>query len=325
MNRSNEPLFDPRLADWLEDDPHAAPDGTLEVVFAAFPSIKQRRASRMPWRVPLMSAPLRLGIAATAVVIAASGGLYLIAPGPGPAVPGASPTQTPATSPTAPVTPSPTAGATQAGPQMSTASPDPLDTSRWSDFTSARYGFTIGLPADWRIDNAASKPWVFGKDQAHPSSPALDTFVSSEGEVAVSVWAVRMEPGQPMPVLTWQDQTLEQLVTWVEAFCRSTGNEPCDGIAERATPLCVERRDCHPGLMVPFASETHAYFMGKVPDEHLGVVVVWRPDNHPSVRPYGGSARLLQAFLETMGVFLPEPGQQLPGWPLGGQASDPPE
>ena len=62
MTRSDEPLFEPRIADWLEDDPHAAPDQALDVVLAAFPSIKQRRAWRVPWRVPGMTTPLRLGL-----------------------------------------------------------------------------------------------------------------------------------------------------------------------------------------------------------------------------------------------------------------------
>ena len=49
MNRNDAPLFDSRVADWLEEDPDLAPREALEVVLAAFPSIKQRRP-RVPWR-----------------------------------------------------------------------------------------------------------------------------------------------------------------------------------------------------------------------------------------------------------------------------------
>ena len=59
MNRSDEPLFDPRIADWLEDDPYEAPQQALDVVLAAFPSITQRHAARVPWRFLDMSSPLK--------------------------------------------------------------------------------------------------------------------------------------------------------------------------------------------------------------------------------------------------------------------------
>lgn len=71
MNRSIDPTFDQRIADWLEEDPTIAPHEVLDTVLAAHPSIPQRRASRMPWRFPTMN---RIAIpigAALAVVLAA--------------------------------------------------------------------------------------------------------------------------------------------------------------------------------------------------------------------------------------------------------------
>jgi len=73
MNRSDEPLFDARIADWLEDDPHAAPDQALDIVLAAFPSIKQRRAMRAPWRLLDMSSPLKLAFGVAAIAVLADG------------------------------------------------------------------------------------------------------------------------------------------------------------------------------------------------------------------------------------------------------------
>jgi hypothetical protein len=213
MNRSHEPLFDPRLADWLEDDPHAAPDGALEVVLAAFPSIKQRRASRMPWRVPLMNAPLRLGLAAAALVIAAAGGLYLLAPGQRPAVPGASPTSSPAASPTAPITPSPTADATPAGPQMST-------------FTSPVHGYTIEHPAAYRALPATEawppsgfvgneEPWV-DRFVASPTGGVAFVGIASQplpAGMSAEDWLAGYEAsvatrGCPVPLGSWSDSTV---------------------------------------------------------------------------------------------------------------------
>jgi TolB protein len=79
MIRSDEALFDTRVSDWLEDDPNTAPDQALDVVLAAFPSIKQRRADRVPWRFLDMSSPLKLAFGAAAVAVVV-GGVILFGP-----------------------------------------------------------------------------------------------------------------------------------------------------------------------------------------------------------------------------------------------------
>ena len=81
MNRRTlDPGFDPRIADWLEDDPDRAPDAVLQTVLAAIPSIPQRRVVRVPWRFPPMTLAARLGAAAIAIVIVAVGGVMILQP-----------------------------------------------------------------------------------------------------------------------------------------------------------------------------------------------------------------------------------------------------
>lgn len=199
MTRSDEPLFDPRLADWLEDDPHTAPDRTLEVVLAAFPSIKQRRASRVPWRIPAMSAPLRLGLAAAAVVIAAVGGVYLLQSGSGPGVGGPSPSSQPAS-----VGPSPSAAASTAAPA----------TPQISTFTSPLYGYTVDHPAAYR-PTAATEAWpaggVIGPDQAW-----VDRFLAQPTGATVFVGIASQE----VPA----GQTADQ---WLAAYAASVATREC--------------------------------------------------------------------------------------------------
>ena len=112
-----DPGFDPRIADWLEADPVDAPGQVLETVLAAYPSIPQRRAMRLPRRFPIKSRFAYLAAAATAAiaVTAVVGGGLLSSPQPsgGPSVPvtgstgpSASPT---AGSPEPSATPEPTA------------------------------------------------------------------------------------------------------------------------------------------------------------------------------------------------------------------------
>ena len=72
-----DPLFDPRISDWLEADPDRAPEIVLETVVAALPSIPQRHASRLPWRFPAMSTFAK--VAATAIAVIAIGTVGVIA------------------------------------------------------------------------------------------------------------------------------------------------------------------------------------------------------------------------------------------------------
>ena len=118
MTGPNDPLFDQRIADWLEHDPDHAPVQALEVVLAAVPSIRQRHAWRAPRRFLTMPMFTRVAAAAVIGALALGGTLFLIRPGqpavgggPNPA-PGASSSQPavsqPAVSQPAVVVPSPT-------------------------------------------------------------------------------------------------------------------------------------------------------------------------------------------------------------------------
>jgi Tol biopolymer transport system component len=107
MDRPDADLFEPRIADWLEDDAQHAPGQVLDTVLAAFPSIPQRRAQGTPWRSRQMNryAALAAGIAAVAVV--AVGGAFYLSSGTTPGVGGSSPSPSVAPSPTPIPSPSP--------------------------------------------------------------------------------------------------------------------------------------------------------------------------------------------------------------------------
>ena len=194
-----------------------------------------------------------------------------------------------------------------AGPSSSTQSPpstaspssaaERLDTTSWTTYTSDQYGFEVGHPPDWDA-TPATRDWTFEEDAQDIGSSALDSFVSPDGEVGVSVWHAPLDvPG------TFDDSTTD-LRVWVEAYCEAGGSEPCSPIRDRTVELCVEAKDCHPGVLVRFESDVQAFFLGGgIYDPAITVVSVWRPESHSSVEPYGGSQRLLEAFLSTMGVW----------------------
>jgi len=79
--RDLSPEFDLRIADWLEDDPDDAPEAVLDTVLAAFPSIPQRRASRVPWRFVTMNRFAQLGAAAAIAIVLVGGAVLVLRPG----------------------------------------------------------------------------------------------------------------------------------------------------------------------------------------------------------------------------------------------------
>jgi hypothetical protein len=283
MTRSDEPLFEPRIADWLEDDPYTAPDQALDIVLAAFPSIKQRRAWRVPWRVPGMTTPLRLGLTAAAVGALAIGSLLVVNRGPsGPAGPGG---PTPSATPAAAASPS-------SSPLASTAL---LDTSTWTPYTSSRYGFSIAHPADWN-ESPGDHDWTVATDIEAWKSTATDSFDTAGAAdnlgVRVSAWSVAVPPGT----------TVE---SWMDAYCTGQNAGPCTGYVDGAVD--VETGDQHPGRLVYGPnSDTIAFILD---GQTMYVVALWRNQNDPSVMPYGGARRLLEAFCSTLTLPTePPPG-----------------
>ena len=102
-----DPDFEPRVADWLEADPDLAPPEVLATVRAAFPSIPQRRASRLPRRFQTMNRFALLGAAAAIVAVVGLADFALSSRSPGPTT-GTTTNQTPS-----PAAPSATADATE--------------------------------------------------------------------------------------------------------------------------------------------------------------------------------------------------------------------
>lgn len=318
MNRSDETLFDPRIADWLEDDPHAAPGQALEVVLAAFPSIKQRRTWRVPWRFPDMSS-LSKFVALAAAVILVVLGVYLLGPRLGNAIGGPPPTASPSPSPTAmqtpTVSPSPStaAAATQGGcPGASpaeesspTSSPSLSGTSSWVTYQSCRYDFSIGYPADWTV-NPSDHDWTLAGDGMNAVSSGYESFINPEGHVRVSAWNVPRELAEGNMWDNSQEVSWRNVEAWAQAYCEGTTSTPCTGIGSRALPLCLERWDCHPALLVPFTDDVQAFFTNGGEGAPMTIVAVWRGPSDYNVALYGRSQSLLEAFISTMGVLRAE-------------------
>jgi hypothetical protein len=284
---SDDRAFEHAVDDWLAQGSDRAPRPSVDAVLLAIRTTPQERDLRISWRTRPMTTPLRLGVSIAMVAIVGVVALNMFGPVAGI---GVGPAATP--SPTASAAPSPTPA----------DSADPLDPSAWTPYTSSRYGFTLAYPPDWTAI-PATRAWTFEADASDPVlTPAADSFMAPTGDVRASAWAI------PLAGATIESE--DDFMAWVASYCERTGSRPCTGIPERAVPFCLERRDCHYALVVPFADDVQAFFSGGIYDaEAMTVVSVWRADDDPPVASYGGSLALLEAFLSTMDVW-PAPGEE---------------
>lgn len=224
----------------------------------------------------------RIAAAAIVVVAVLGGAVYLLAPGGGV---GGGPPATAAPSPTPSAVPAPS-------PSASSAALAPLDTTGWTTYTSARYGFSIGHPADW-TERLSDHVWSFPAD-ADWLNTASEGFRSAGQTVYATAWSVAVTPGT----------TVE---SWIQTYCPKD-TTACSG-QDRAITVSM---DGHPGLLVPFLDDTQAFILV---GDRLYAVAVWEPDSDPRTQPYGGAVRLLEGYLSTMRL--------LPGGPAASATPHP--
>ncbi len=85
-------------------------------------------------------------------------------------------------------------------------------------------------------------------------------------------------------------------------------NEPCRSAWRSGTAI--------PALLVPFDNDVQAFFTNGGDGAPMTVVVVWWGDSEPAVAPYGGSRRLLEAFLSTSSMSdASNSGAAMAVWP----------
>jgi hypothetical protein len=275
--------FDRIAGAWLAEGPKELNDRVLDAALDEVHLTHQRRRIAVPWRLPPMNTPVRLvAVVAIIAVVGYAGLTFLNLSSDVGARP--SPTPSPTLAPTA--TPGPTPGPTL----------PPIDTTGWVTYESSLYELSIGHPPGWE-EIPASRPWSYEVDTNDWLSPGMEAFFTADDAgVRVSAWGVPLDPGfTDNP--TWDD-----VEAWIEQYCLRTNGAPCPGVHDRAVQLCLEARDCHPGLLVPFESEVMAFYAGCCTDQMV-IVAVWWGETEPAVAQFGGSRRLLEAFLSTMDVW----------------------
>ncbi len=153
-----------------------------------------------------------------------------------------------------------------------------IDSSEWPTYTSDRYGFRIGHPADW-TERPALSTWTLAQANDFLTL-ASEGFKAPADTVLATAWSVPVEPGT----------TVE---SWLGTYC-PLNTKPCTGLEDLTTPVTV---DGHPGSLVRFADDTQAFVLV---DDRMYVAAVWEPDSDPRTAPYGGATPLLKGFLSTI-------------------------
>lgn len=268
---------------WLQADEHVSANRLLDDVLAAVDTTPQRRSSWLARRTPTMNKFVGYGLAAAAVVIVAFIGIQLVG---GANVLGPGPIESPPWSPTPQATDMPSATAEPSAP--------PIDTTGWTTVDSTQYGFTVGHPPNWTY-TPADHDWTV--EDAPFADGSTDLFLSPDGTIAVSAWSV-------LPETELINATRQVQEAWVEEYCQATNNEPCDTIPERSLDLCIERADCHPALLTHFSHDVQAFLPGQADGDRMVIVSVWRADADAALASYGGSQKLLLAFLNTIGHVI---------------------
>jgi len=267
-------------------DAFLAPEGDRiadRVIDAALGDIArtpQRRATRVPWRFPLMPSLTRAtGVAAVVLVTVVGVGLAYL--GTRPSVGSGGPTSTPTITPSvAPTMPS---------------------TAGWNSYQSDVYGFTIGYPQDWTVFGRAERPWQLGDSQVR-DAPNVDLFVSPDQDNTIAMSALKV------PVGTWGDDGTDAgLLAWTRAFCRDEGSSWCDQVPDLAQFICIgpENPDgsCpRRALLVPTPDGQYAFTREVISTgaSRIIVVIVGRPDDFVAAQPFGGSVNLLKAVMSTI-------------------------
>lgn len=185
-----------------------------------------------------------------------------------------------------------------ADPSATPASSGSADVRPWTPVESLKYGFTFSMPPGWSI-TPAKHDWTLATDASNPLSSGQD--VVSPGisvgpnDFRVGLWSVPVDRSAT-------PETTAGVAAWIETYCEAAGT-PCPDVETRAVPLCVEVWDCHPGLLVPFGDDAHAFLTGGIFGENVVVVAVYWGDSGSAVLGYGDSRRFLEAFLTTMDVW----------------------
>jgi hypothetical protein len=262
----SDQLFERAVRDWLDAGSDRTPPPAIDAVLLAVKSTPQERDLRIPRRFFPMPISSRLAAVIALAAVAGLGAFAYFGTSP-------NPLPTPTATPAAPPSPSPSPPA--AG----------LDTVDWISFTSERYGFDVKRPPEF-TETPATSSWDLADADTFPAPGTEDFYFAGAGDglgVRVSAWSFVVEPGT----------TLE---SFVQTYCVASAGTSCATRMDAALP--VTTLDGDEGVSLAGPNLDSQVFV--LVDDRVYMVAAWRTDNDPSVAPFGGGRRLVEAFASTL-------------------------
>ena len=274
------------------------PDRVIDAALADIARTPQRRALRVPWRIPIMPALTRAtGIAAVALVavVGAAGLIYLTSNRPGDA--GSRPTPTAA--PSAAATTEPTVAAT---PGCSEVAPGICG---WKTYTSAVYGYTISYPDDWVVADRATQKWEPGEPEDAPSSDVFfNNAAPAVNDESMVFFALQIPAPAGADLATW-----DGLLVALTEMCANPAESNFDSCPSDTvvTRMCLGA-ECQPVAFLSDDGFPRAVFGG--PDRGVITYIgMGRADDFPSAARYGGTVTLLKSILGELDIREAQPSE----------------
>ena len=201
--------FERITMDWLNAGSDSTPLEVIDAVLLAVRSMPQERDLRISWRALSMRLAVTAAAVITVVVILGLAAYFALGPRANVGTDS---------------TPSPTLPAAQAPSPAATPHGSPVDTSGWTTFQSARYGFSIGHPSDW-TEVPADHDWALATDAANWLSTGQEVFKAPGDAIRVSAWS------EPIDGSVMTDAS--DIEAWVQTYCEQLNSGPCNGIHDR--------------------------------------------------------------------------------------------
>ena len=242
------------------------PDRVVDAALADIARTPQRRAMRVPWRFPKMRTLPRSAALVAVALVALAAALYLVAPrSGGVGYPNA--------------TPSPTAPSQKPTPALPTPLPTlSLDTSTWTPFSSARYGFTLAYPESWTAI-PATRDFVLESDRTTSDVDVSDLFVDQRvpgnAQILLSSFAATVPSGMSDGA-------------WIDAYGAPAPGDT-SGCKQRSSEMTAITVDGRAGLL---ATNCDWYDAFVFVEGRVYVFTVWRPDRRSLVDAYLSTVRL---------------------------------
>lgn len=231
------------IAAWLaEEAPVSSPDGILHAAARVIDRTKQRRAWRVPWRLPSMNCPALAAAIVVAAVVAVAAFVFLREP--------ASVASPPSPAPSAAAVAASSAPSVEPTPPDATASATTSDAPTASAFAADIDGSPFAIPFRMTWDTPVT---------IHMKSQEADFISNAAGMNLFNVTRVAKDPCHSNNLTASPLTSPQQFMDWLSTIPKTTSGPVSHGTVDGVPALerivtvgtldgCIDTGDLHSGI-----------------------------------------------------------------------------